>query len=91
MPIIQVWPPSGDGGEPRRPRGPFTNALGVRVIGHPAEYATRQYHQSTGAEWAHGHVIPEDAPFDAKQGVGAHIDKWHTPPFGEEKEAHAEE
>jgi hypothetical protein len=88
MGAIQIWPPPGEGGKPVK--GPFSDMQGVRVIGHPAEYESRRYHAQSGAKWAHSHVIPEDAPFDEKQGLGAHIDKWHTPPYGEEKEQTAD-
>lgn len=68
--------------------GPFSpERMGrVRVIGHPAEYGTHRFHQNSGAKWAHTHAIPEDAPLDDKNALGRHIDKWHMPPYGEDKE-----
>lgn len=51
----------------------------VRFIAHPRDDNAEALHPGDRHGWPHHHIIVEDSPFDIKQWVGSHIDRWHTP------------
>lgn len=61
---------------------PFPKLRTVRSAGHPHDDEARDWHidASPFRWWPHSHLLIEDMTFEAKQRLGAHIDRWHFPP-----------
>ena len=56
----------------------------VRLAAHPNDPPVRDKHPGFGGHLPHDHEIREDWPFEEKQAMGAHIDRWHFPPVERE-------
>ncbi len=52
----------------------------VRSAAHPPDPPVRDLHPVFGGHLPHDHEIKEDWPFERKQAMGQHIDRWHFPP-----------
>jgi hypothetical protein len=52
----------------------------VRRAAHPTDAQVIAEHPVYGGHLPHDHQIKEDWPFERKQALGAHIDRWHFPP-----------
>ena len=61
--------------------------IGSRFVGHPIDGAAVRFHPVGLQHMVHRHEIREDLPFELKQAVGKHIDRWHFP----KEEKHATE
>jgi hypothetical protein len=58
----------------------FPRMRTVRMVGHPVDADALELHPSPDLHrLPHSHILVEDYPFERKQKLGEHIDRWHFP------------